>query len=249
MQRLCELCKGVNVMRIVGGFILTRYKDPKTKKEKMIPFFPLVRSTDIIPTETAEIGDCLQKMSERWVLTSRQDSLTETKFNYSLKYSDFNGDKTEEAFGSSYSDSTVSYILKANGDLEVSGIVRVDGETVEREDKFMVLRSIYLPYALPSETVDVCTTYPYGNVANLSICCSSELVKITNKNLVLPGRKKNNMFCGKIIIQTTMDPNPDSELGNIYKICDRKGSVHNYRSYISKYIPVKFVIDGLRWKN
>lgn len=232
-------------MRTNYGFILSTITDEETGEEKLVPFFPIVDSSDIINTQPVQLDEKLTQMSERWTLTDAVDGVDKTSYWFKSVYSNLTSDESGEPIGSSYLEAEVLYEAYRNGQLRVSGVARLDGTKASvDEQRDLYLKTLYLPFALP-DTGMVTLSYPYGPVADLSMVASLDAVTIDNKNLNPKGSVKK--YYGCLNIKEVVENTPGI-LDLFYRSADTSYATYTYESYIAKYLPIKFEISGLSWK-
>jgi hypothetical protein len=230
-------------MKAFSGFILTSYEDADGNTS-MVPYLPIVSSSDIINVDPIQIDEKLTLMSERWTLAEAVDGVSKTSYVFSCKYNNLTSDNTGEDIGSSFLDASVQYDLYRNGELGIKGIVRLDGTKASYDDTHdLFLKTLYLPFAL-NDIVDVSVTYPYGLVEGLSLCATLDLVKMNNKNLNPKG--KTTKYVSKLNIKEIAS-NIVGPLDLIYRTVDTSYASYPYASYVEKYIPLEFNITGTTW--
>jgi hypothetical protein len=235
-------------MKAFNGFILTKYEDPDTGEVKMVPYFPIVDSADIINTTPVQADEKLTMMSERWTLAEGIDGIDKTSYIFTCKYSGYSGTEdadTLEQIGSSFLDAEVHYDLHRSGKLEVWGIIRLNGQKASFDDtRDLYLKTFYLPFSIP-DNVPVRTSYAFGPVEGLSLVSSLSTIMVTNKNLNPTNSKKK--YYAKLDIKQVVEKEA-GVLDLFYRSADASYSAYTYESYVDKYLPIRFDINGLTWK-
>lgn len=233
-------------MLVSNGFIMSGEADPISGLLTLRPFFPFVRSKDIIVSDPIEIGDVLNQMSDRWTVNDATGNVDSTVYSFSCKYDNLTGDSSGEPIGSSVLDSSVTYELFKDGRVKVSGVTSMNGSVTAFSDtKKKYTKTLYLPYGLKKSAEAWCS-YLYGSVNGLTI--GSKLSSIQNKNLDLNKLfEDRNHYYSKLDFTLIADTSENKELVAIKESCDSKYGGDGYPTYLERDIPIKFSIEG-RWK-
>lgn len=237
-------------MKAYEGFILVPdVPEDSDAEAKMIPYFPYVRNCDIITANPIIIEDHLRLMSERWILNSAYDSIDKTTYIFECNYLNLSEDDSDEVIGSSYLQALVQYDLYRNGELEVTGNIRLNGTKVPlTETRDLIMKKFYLPFAIPGQ-VSVKAGYLFGDVEGTTVVGSLEPIIITNKNLNPKGSQFEHYG---LITFRQITPNPDSDTAAVlnlaYQAADKEFNECDYTTYVDNHLPIEFTITGAHWQ-
>lgn len=230
------------------GFVLVPYTNLETDEVTMIPYFPYVLNSSIVCEDPILIDDHLTLTSERWTVVDGVDSVDKTSYIFSCNYGDMLEDETGELIGSSYLSATVQYDLYRNGymDVEINARLNPNADLTFGDDKKLFLKKLYLPYAIPLKT-NVETSCMLGQVEGVSIAASMDALMIKNKNLN-PSESETNYYYGIDITEIVpATGGADVPLDLIYRSVDNRYDKYAYEEYVSRFIPIKMSITGVRF--
>ena len=236
-------------MRVVNGMILASVKDEATGLDVFVPYFPYVRSKDILFTDPVEIGSKLKQMSTRWRMEESLDHIEYTSYTLKCSYDNLLNDSTGESIGSSYLDATVTYKLYKDGNIEIEGFVHLNGTATDYgADRTKIEKVLYLPYATIG-TPNVICEYGFGSVNGLTITAGISGSQNRNSDLN-PLFTDREYYQNRLTIETIC-PKSDSstnELSTCYKKLDTLNSLASYSDYTEKLMPIHFKLIGTKWK-